>query len=484
MFACPSSAVPPKTQPPDNLSFATREVWRIRLLNTEDGPIEVSCDGGATWLLIGRVSTPATASLTGYLASGYAPIGAVAATAVHGIRIRLGGTSEAYPNLINILPREFAATPHFFGGQVSGASGVYTNIPTGVGLFRELAPYVGSPTYLVGADGHTLTPLSPSYVPRQGDTLEIISREAADPLVSAEFVNHGGGAVTATYASGKTQLVTHVVQPVAGVGRFDGTSYTGVGAVNTNHTCVITVSTAPISRSTLLEGTGAERRGGFQIEPYYHNTQTQEVGAPQAMVIGTPHSQLPELEGRPPLFFGCIGLASSASVNDAHAWSVEIRTRSGGARWQPMPALIGNQPKAFTTLGVTAFRLSRAAGDEDEPWLKTMLLRASSTYEAQRLAAARSGEIALVSGDYAAPPGIDTEVSRLKPAVVEFSVDGRYIGVTNQSPWTLDWDTLRVDDGEHLIEADVKDASGRILAINRKLVYVLNHPARLTSITR
>ena len=443
--------------------------------------MEASCDGGANWLLIGRVSTPATASLTGYLASGYAPIGAVAATAVHGIRIRLGSTSESYPNLINILPREFAATPHFFGGQIAGASGIYTNIPTGVGLFRELAPYVGSPTYLVSTDGHTLAPLLSSYVPHEGDTLEIISREASDPLVSVEFVNHGGGTVTAVYASGRTQLVTHVVQPVAGVGRFDGTSYTGVGAVNTNHTCVITVSTAPISRSMLLEGTGAERRGGFQIEPYYHNTQTQEVGAPQAMVIGTPHSQLPESEGRPPLFFGCIGLASPASVDSAHAWIAEIRTRSGGAHWHSMPTLVGNQPSAFTALGVTEVRLRRAASDEDDRWLQNMLLRASDTYEAQRLAAARNGGIELVSGDYAAPPGIDTEVSRLRPAVVEFSVDGQYIGVTNQSPWTLDWDTVRVADGEHLIEADVKDASGHVLAANRKLVYVLNHSSKLAS---
>ncbi len=427
-------------------------------------------------MLIGRVSAPATASLTGYLASGYAPIGAVAATAVHGIRIRLGSMSEAYPNLINILPREFAATPHFFGGQIAGASGVYTNIPTGTGLFRELAPYVGSPTYLASPDGQTLTPLSSDYMPRQGDTLEIISRETTDPLLSVEFVNHGGGAVTATYASGRTQLVTHVVQPLAGTGRFDGTSYTGVGAVNTNHTCVITISTAPVSRSPLLEGTGPERRGGFQIEPYYHNTQTQEVGAPQVMVVGTPHSQLPELEGRPPLFFGCIGLASAQSVDAQHAWITQIRTRAGGARWLPMPTLIGNQPNAFIALKVTALRLRRAADDEDARWLQAALQRVSGRYEAQRLALARTGDIPLVNGDYAVPPGIDTEVSRLRPAVVEFSIDGQYIGVTNQSPWMLDWDSLRVPDGEHLIEAVIKDASGRILATNRKLIYVLNRP--------
>jgi hypothetical protein len=55
----------------------------------------------------------------------------VAAVAVHGIRVRVGDLTTAYPKMVSILPREFAQTPVFFGGHISGASGIYTDIAPG-----------------------------------------------------------------------------------------------------------------------------------------------------------------------------------------------------------------------------------------------------------------------------------------------------------------------------------------------------------------
>ncbi len=378
----------PNTQPPDNSSLPMVEAWRIRIQNFAEGPIEVSTDRGQTWTLVGRVSVPATESLMGYLAAGYAPIGTVAATAVHGIRIRLGDTASSYPSMINIVPKEFAVTPNYFGGHIAGSSGIYTNIPSGVGIFRELAPYVGSPTYLV--KNGQLVPLTSSYVPQIGDTLMILSKRRANELKSIVFENRTGGAVTATYADGTSEVVTHVVKPVLGVGRFDGTSYTGVGAVNTNHTCVITIGTAPVSDSKLMEGDGDERRGGFQIEPYYHNTQTEEEGAPQVMVIGQDHAQLPTLEGRAPLFYGGITLAWSPN-DPAHSWICDVQTALTGDKWLPMPTMVGDQDNAIAQRGITAFRLHRDIGDSDLIWLRKDIAEVNKNYQSNRAQYASSG---------------------------------------------------------------------------------------------
>lgn len=468
----PARATLPKTQPPDNSAVQTVEVWRIRIANSPGGQIDVSADGGATWTMIGRVSTPAVASLQGYLAAGYAPIGTVAATAVHGIRIRLGDTSNAYPTLINILPREFAATPHFFGGQIAGASGIYTNIPTGTGLFRDLAPYVGSPCYLQDSSGR-LQPLTSNYVPAIGDRLVIEVRRRVNELRCVVFENQAHGDVTATYADGTSEIVTHVVKPVEGIGRFDGTSYTGVGAVNTNHTCVITISTMPVSTSKLLEGNGPERRGGFQIEPYYHNTQTDEAWAPQVMILGGTDSQDPLLEGRAPLFYGGINLAWNPA-DPTHSWICDVQTKTTGNSWIPMPQMIGNQPDAITQHGITAFRLHRDAGDGDIAWLRQQIASAARDYQTMRGQMAAGGEMPLIKGFYSAPGGIDTLSASKHPALVEFYVDGGFAGVTNSDPWDLDWNSRTVADGEHLIEARIQDSAGKLLGVVDKLVYVDN----------
>src|SRR5579875_658128 len=100
--------VGPRETPPQFAAVPDTEVFRIRIVNAADGAIQVSDDGGERWQLVGRVTAPATQSLMGYLASGYAPPSTVAATAVHGLRIRVGDLTSAYPLMINILPEEFS----------------------------------------------------------------------------------------------------------------------------------------------------------------------------------------------------------------------------------------------------------------------------------------------------------------------------------------------------------------------------------------
>lgn len=400
----------------------------------------------------------------GYLASGYAPPGTIAATAVHGLRIRVGDLMSAYPQLINILPREFAATPKLFGGHVSGESGIYTNIPTGTGIFRDLSPYVGNPVFLQTGDD-TLSSLPTNYAPRENDIFLVVVKRPANPLREVVFQNRAGGKVTATFADGTRKVVTTVIQGVAGVGRFDGTSYTGVGALNTNHTGVITVGTAPVTTSKQLEGDGPERRGGFQITPAFHNSQSEEAGAPQVLIIGDPaRKRVPELEGTPPLFDGHFDLAWNPN-DPKRSWRAEIQR--AGTGWLPMPTLIGNKPAALR--GVTAVRLIH---DDvgDTRWRTGRIDQAARAYETLALAQARAGKIAVERGRIS----LDAHSADARAKYVAFYVDGAFKALTNARPFSFQWDTTDSPDGEYVVEARSQDENSAPLSVTRTRIWVDN----------
>lgn len=453
----------PRDVPPAFAHFAQVETHRIRVVNAADGPVQVSSDGGKIWQLVGRVTAPAVESLTGYLASGYAPPDTVAATAVHGLRIRVGDLKSAYPKMVNILPREFAQTLKTFGGFVAGNSGIYTNIPTGTGIFRELCPYVGNRVYL---EGDTLTPLPVNYVPHIGDSLVIVVKRPANPLTQVVFENKTGGAVTATYADGATKVITHVIKPVLGTGRFDGTSYTGVGAINTNHCGVITVSTAPVSSSKLLEGQGAERRGGFQIEPAYHNSQSLEAGAPMILVVGIPGDKYAmSQEGRPPLFSGYFNLAWDPQ-DPKHSWRAEIQ-RGSDVSWTPMPAFVGSHPDALK--GVTAIRLV-CDDPGDDAWRTQRIAQAARDYREEARQMAEQGKTPIERGRLT----IKASDNSPRTQVVAFLVDGDLKTITNQRPFNFVWNTEDSPDGEYVIEARAEDAAGNLVSTTRTRIWVDN----------
>ncbi len=464
ILAQSANPVLPRQSPPTIAPFDQVETLRLRVQNIVAGAVQVSSDQGKTWRLVGRVTAPATDNVTGYLASGYAQPGKVAATAVHGIRIRVGGLGNAYPKIISIIPREFAQTPKLFGGLVAGVSGIYTDIPTGTSIFRELSPYVGNTVYLELSSG--LAPLPDDYSPRPGDTLDIIVQRPANPLREVVFENKTGGNVTATYADGTTQVVTTVLKPVLGVGRFDGTSYTGVGALNTNHTGVITVSTAPVTTSHLFEGDGPERRGGFQIEPVFHNSQTPEAGAPQVLIVGSPDKRrVPDLEGTPPLFDGYFDLAWLPG-DLKHSWLAEAKLR-GSDSWQMMPTAIGNLPNALQN--VTAIRLIRNATD-NQSWRIGRIASASQTYQQASRALAQAGKMPVERGRVT----INAVANDPKTKYVAFYVDGSFEGLTNSAPYSFLWNTREVPDGEYMMEARAEDDNNTVLSVTRTKVWVDN----------
>jgi hypothetical protein len=461
------------------------ETHRLRVMNREQGAIQVSTDGGASWRLIGRVLAPANTAAEGYLAVNYADPGTVAATAVHGIRIRVSRPDPSLhaPLTISLDPREYAgkAPNKGYGGHRPGSSGIFTDIPAGTSLFRELAPLVGNPVFLENVTGR-LVPLPDGFRPSgRGEVFVIPVRVPANQLSGVVFENRGGGAVTATFADGTSRRVTSVVQPVQGVGRFDGTAYTGVGRLNTAHSGVITVSTAPVD-GALPEGEGRERRGGFQIEPAWHNARTEEAGIPQVMALGTPGPRKKELEGTAPLFRDAVPMAWGDDPKSGGIVDVQI----DGADWEPMPAVVGNVPDAFTAAGLN--RLWKAQGVKRTATKGVTALRlrlptlsaersvavadaAADAYKTVCLARAKRGDMPIVNGLLAINAN---PTNRANVAYVRFNVEGVPRGFSNVVPFTLTWDTTRYPDGEYLVEAEALDAGGGVIASTRRKVFVDN----------
>lgn len=432
----------------------SREIFRIRIENSTRGRVQVSIDEGRTYGTVGRVRRHAVATFTGFAASSYVPVGTVAATAVHGIRLKIGSLGSGKvqkPITISIVPTQFDETPSRYGGHVPYGSGIYTDIPAGTAIFRNFAPFVGSAIKL--ERDSALVDLPRGWQPSEGDVIVIIVALPQPYLRELEFENRQGGAVTATYDDGQQERVATVLRPVKGVGRFDGTSYTGTGLINTNHGGVLTISTAPISTSKLPEGKGRERRGGFEIQPSEH-ARTQYL-MPQAMVVG-PVKSGQALEGRAPIFSSFIGLAFDPADAD-NSFRVQVSLREGP--WQPMPQIVGKADDAFAARGASR--------------MKILFPRYARGFLARSLAAARRR---FLSGEHVVRGSVILSPSK-RPAfrsLVTFMVDGELRGTTTEPPYRYSWDTTAVPNSEHKIEIRTCDPSGREISLERRLVVVEN----------
>lgn len=467
-------------------SDSTVELFRIRIVNQRLGTIQVSTDDGESWQLVGRVTQPSTGASEGYIAAEYAPQGSVAAVAVHGLRIRVSGEDPQLhaPLVMGIAPLEFSGDKanYGYGGHRAGSVGMKTDIPAGTSIFREFAPLPGNLVYLESKTGR-LFPLDEDFKPRgQGEVFVIPVRAPKNRLQELVIPNKLGGAVTARFTDGTSRIVTHVVKPVAGVGRFDGTSHTGVGRLNTAHTGVLTVSTAPID-TRLPEGEGKERRGGFQISPYWHNGRTEEHDAPMMLLLGPlgedgkPAKRRRDLEGTAPLFLEHVGLFAEEPIVDCQV---------DGGEWEPLPPVLGVRLTAFTaeglnelwkaagkartcTEGITAFRFRFAHPSPAK--LRTVLEASAESYRELRLAAARRSNTRVIGGVITINPTL-TDPSRV--SFIRLRVDGKIRALKNFAPFSISWDTTRLTDGEYFIEIEALDASGAVLASTPQRVYVLN----------
>ena len=168
----------------------------------------------------------------------------------------------------------------------------------------------------------------------------------------------------------------------------------------------------------------------------------------------------PEMEGTPPLFYGYFDLAWGRD-EPQHSWRAEVQRRHGP--WQPMPTVIGAQTLALAD--VTALRLVRddarrrrlARGRDHASPRRTTRPRPWPTPARAELGGER-GEITLTA---AAPDR--------RTAYVAFYVDGQFKGITNNAPYSFNWNTRQVPDGEYVVEAQAQDADNQPPADDRAL---------------
>jgi hypothetical protein len=420
---------------------AGKEIYRIRIQNQPGGLVQVSLDGGKTWATVGRVKVAANARMVGFSAASYVPYGTVAATAVHGLRIKTGqaaigiGKSQA-PLIFSIVPRQYAKIPVGYGGHVPRSSGIITDIDAGRSIFRNFAPFVGNRVFLERR--RILEPLPEDYMPIINDVFVIVVTLPDDLPSEIVFENRVGGKVTAVYPDGSRKTITEVVRPVRGVGRYDGTTFTGVGAINTNHGGVITISTAPICPPNTKEGGSVETRGGFMIQPYYHVCEQGE-GSPQVMVVGPRDSSKPRLEGTPPLFFGYIGLSLYPESPDA---SYRVQVRIGEGEWNDVPRIVGKVDDALSE--VTDIRI--VFPRYDTTMLQREMLREASDYTEKLIKTGMS----VRKGTIRFSPSKPTRGS----AIATLYVDGTAVCVSNSYPYNLEWNSTAAPNGLHLIEIE------------------------------
>ncbi|MBP7634351.1 hypothetical protein KBA41_09265 [Candidatus Ozemobacteraceae bacterium] len=327
-------------------SSAENEECRVRIENREHGKIAVSSDRGATWTVIGRVLRPNDGHTQetgddGFTAADWAPSGAVAATAVNALHIKIRqGTRHAV--LFTIQPRELLRkTAEEVKSYFSSPTSIFTDIPAGRLLFGpDYAPRLGNPVHVI-RNGE-LFRIPEEYKPRLGDTLVIPSLRPSPCLKELRFVNRPGGLVFAAYSDGSANCIGRVAKPVGATGRFGGSQYAGRGEIRANHPGVLCVSTS--KRGDI---------GGFQIIPDVH------AGGPGLkyvwgnisawMVVRPLLPGRPLLEGRSPLFGGHIRPGTGRCL---------VRTDDG--RWEPVPERVGLVRDGLRD--VTEIRLTFANG--------------------------------------------------------------------------------------------------------------------------
>jgi len=323
------------------------ELFRVRFDNKKDGDINISRDGGAGWEKIGRVLIAAGAvNPSGYTASGWAPAGSVAATAVNAVHIKLRQNADRGV-LISILPKEFYAPPQDYNSYYSRNSSIVTNMRAGTSFFGGgESPFIGCPV-LLERDGSAPAPLPDDYVPRDGDALTVVVERPAEYPSEIVFENRFGGFVTAKYAGSEPKIIAQVLKPFFGVGRFGGSLYAGTGRIRANHTGVICVSTSPTGEI-----------GGFQIIPDNHAMSPEMWTArslTQWMVVGPPSVTDPSLEGVAPLFRYFIRPVHyrddfSKKTMDRLLGSFIVQVRLDGGEWIRMPEFTGRVDDAFKKL--------------------------------------------------------------------------------------------------------------------------------------
>jgi hypothetical protein len=336
--------------------------------------------------------------------------------------------------------------PKGFGGQIPGQAGILTDIKAGTSIFKDLSPTLGSKVFLKMDD--KLYELPPSYTLEEGEELVIIVEERELPR-EIIFENKEGGNVY-LFKEGKREVIAQVRKALMGIGRFDGTEFTGIGKLNTVHPGAITVST--------VQG-GANKfdftlSGGFQIVPFYEELPSYIPTSPSYIIVSSS-------PGSHPLFDGTIG------IWDWRGQGFKVEVSWDGMKWEEIPNLKGKiddissylskQSKGKYKNVMKYIKISFPQGD-----LK------SKIKEVLREIITKRDKIVRGKLD------IEIRIRGEGASIVELRIDGRLRGIKNFAPFVFSIDTTGLVDGEHIIEVVAKDINGDVLASQKEMLYVDN----------
>ncbi|MEK7375960.1 MAG: hypothetical protein AABZ57_02160 [Candidatus Margulisiibacteriota bacterium] len=316
------------------------ELCRIAIYNDKGGQISVSKDKGVSWEAVGKVLYPCNkVNEEGYTASKWAKSGCVAATAVNAIHVKTGiNTEEGKGIVFSVVPKEMASPPGYYNSFLSPDSSIYTDIQAGSAIFGgEFSPIVGNQAYYTGAN-KVKQPIEEGYIPSLGDVITIEVLRPADYPKEIIFENKFAGQVKIDYNGFDEKVIAEVLNPVDGIGRFQGGQFAATGRIRANHTGVIDISTSPFGKV-----------GGFQIIPSGHGMSPEMQNArllTQWMVVGPTSIKGSPLEGQSPLFSDFLRPVYRPLDPDSDRIAQDLLERfivdvkyAGEDDWVPMPRI-------------------------------------------------------------------------------------------------------------------------------------------------
>lgn len=317
------------------------EIYRIRVENSVGGLVQVSLDGGDNYYAVGSVLYSANKFGQGFMASSYIESGCVCAVASHALRVKISSLDKYNKDfksnkIFSIVPKEFMTIPKGYGGYSAPNSAIYTDIHTGTGIFLNFAPFPETKVY-EEINGN-LRPLTQNHSVNEGNIYVIPVLDPKNNIDNIDFENIKGGNIIVN----DKDLLSKVVSPLGGVGRYDGTTYNAPGQINTAHGGVITVATSQKFPFSQKEGDKPETRGGFMIQPFYHAKRQNEI-KPQVMTIGEVKDDF-DLEGTAPLYSSNINLWYYPEHLES-SYYVQLKVDD---RYINVPTITGKVDNAFT----------------------------------------------------------------------------------------------------------------------------------------
>lgn len=395
-------------------------------------------------------------------------IGTVFAAGVQGIHIRVANVvpEDSRPARLSLAP---AAGPK---SAVATPGTIFVTGAGGAGLFGPLLPLVGNSVWMELIDATSDSPVQPLF-PASERALVIAVWQPAQSWVRLTWDNRSGGVVEGLSTDGSTRALGRVLQPLAGVGRFDGTPLAGHGRTTSIQPGSWVVSTVERFGDYRV-GVGKERRGGFRIQSTQGAVASGRNDA--TLLFETDASgqdnRIPTVRS---------GWELACHWSEGARWECRI----DDSPWMPLPIATGPRIAAFTgddwaaapfrlggrpiRKGVTALRVHLPARSSES--IRKVVDDLVRNDRARRAVDARLRGTPVVQGRYVVRVR-PTDPSRAR--FVRLSVDGRVVAFSNVAPFDLPWDTTRVADGEYTLVVEILDNSGAAIATTTRSVVVDN----------